>query len=663
MRNNKQKLLIISAIIVIGCLLYIPQMHGLGLYRDAWNYFYNLTVRGPEMLVKAFQADRPADGYLIAGLYKIFGTNINAYLIYCLCCRILSSVSIALTVSVIWEKSPKMAALAGILAAAFPGFLQQVDAITYIPHQTAMFCFMLSLWLTALSCDFRYKNLKVLLTIISALLSFINVMLMEYYVGMEIYRLGVIYLMNRGQAGKEKPQSFFRTLMVYLPYLLPVAGFVVWRGFFFHATRSGTDFMTEIITPFLTHPRHEIADLGVRILKNVWKLFAGSWTLPASGLINGLDMKDFLKAFIPSVIVLAVCILFLFLLHGKETDGSGSESDNSYLQWFWFGLIGGSVAILPLVVSGRDINFISSLDRFAWPGMFGAILFLFGLFGALQNRAVRNFLTISVLLLSFFVQWQNQTYYAGIWKNTLEYWQQLIWRVPSLQMGTTIVTAGSLLTEEDYEIFAPASMIYYPEVQDWAPVSAEVLSENTVRDIRLGEKIYRNVREIYTEKDYQQLFAISKPDAAACLHVINGESPVYSLRDYSKIPSIGSYSKLEQIILDPETPVDYPFFLTKEQDHDWCYYYEKMELALQQDDPQTAASLADEAFDKKLRAGDSVELIPVIEAYAQTGRVEDARLFADDLMKNDYMALMADEYFRTRLNDELYQELFVSAAE
>ena len=179
MRNNKQKLLIISAIIVIGCLLYIPQMHGLGLYRDAGNYFYNLTVRGPEMLVKAFQADRPADGYLIAGLYKIFGTNINAYLIYCLCCRILSSVFIALTVAVIWEKSPKMAALAGILAAAFPGFLQQVDAITYIPHQTAMFCFMLSLWLTALSCDFRYKNLKVLLTIISALLSFINVMLME----------------------------------------------------------------------------------------------------------------------------------------------------------------------------------------------------------------------------------------------------------------------------------------------------------------------------------------------------------------------------------------------------------------------------------------------------------------------------------------------------
>ena len=88
-----------------------------------------------------------------------------------------------------------------------------------------------------------------------------------------------------------------------------------------------------------------------------------------------------------------------------------------------------------------------------------------------------------------------------------------------------------------------------------------------------------------------------------------------------------------------------------------------MELALQQDDPQTAASLADEAFDKKLSAGDSIELIPVIEAYGKTGRVEDARPFADELMKNDYMAIMADEYFRTRLDDELYHELFISAAE
>lgn len=663
MSRTKQIMLIITAVIITGCLLYIPQMNGLGLYRDAWNYFYNLTVRGPEMLIKAFQADRPADGYLIAGLYGIFGTDVNVYKIYCLCCRILSSVFLALTLLVVWPKIPKMAAAAGILAVAFPGFLQQVDVITYIPHQTAMLCFMLSLWLTALGCEPRWRKWAVLFFFLSMLFSFANVMLMEYYVGMEIYRLGVIYLMNRERTGKGKSGVFFRSILLYIPFVLPVAGFVIWRAFFFHATRSGTDFMTEIITPFLTHPRHELADLGVRMLKNIWKLFVGAWTMPASALLNGLDMKAFLKVFVPAVIILAAGILFLFLLSGKKTKEDGSEPGHKFSQWFWFGFISGSVSILPLVISGRDINFTSSLDRFAWPGMLGAILFLTGLIGLLRNRIARGALMCTVLLISFLVQWQNQTNYADIWKTTQDYWQQLIWRAPSLQMGTTIVTAGSLLTEEDYEIFSPASMIYYPATTDWAPVSAEVLSENTVRDIRLGEKVYRNVREIYTEKDYQQLLAISKPDVNACLRVINGKNPVYSLRDYSRIPSIGSYSKTEQILLDSEMTVGYPFFLPKEQEHGWCYYFEKMELALQQDDPQSAAALADEAFERNLHAGDSVELIPVIEAYAKTGRMDDARNALEKLLSNDYMALMADKYFRTGLDGESYDALFARQEE
>ena len=663
MSRTKQIVLIIAAIIVVGCLLYIPQMKDLGLYRDDWNNFYNLAVRGPRMLIEAYKADRPADGYLIAGLYWIFGTKITAYMIWNLCCRILGSVFLALTLMKVWPGSFKFAGLAGLLAVAFPGFLQQVDGIAYVPHQTAMMCFMLSLWLTALGCSTRWRKWAVLFFFLSMLFSFANVMLMEYYVGMEIYRLGVIYLMNRERTGKGKSGVFFRSILLYFPFVLPVVGFVIWRAFFFHATRSGTDFMSEIITPFLTHPRHEIADLGVRMLKNIWKLFTGSWTMPASALLNGLDMKAFLKAFVPAVIILAAGILFLFLLGGKKTKEDASEPVCKFSQWFWSGLISGSVSILPLVISGRDINFTSSLDRFAWPGMLGAILFLTGLIGLLRNRIARGALICSVMLLSFLVQWQNQTNYADIWRSTQDYWQQLIWRAPSLQMGTTIVTAGSLLTEEDYEIFSPASMIYYPATTDWAPVSAEVLSENTVRDIHLGEKVYRNVREIYTEKDYQQLLAISKPDANACLRVINGEKPVYSLRDYSKIPSVGSYSKTEQILLDSETTVGYPFFLPKEQDHGWCYYFEKMELALQQDDPQSAAALADEAFKRNLRFGDSVELIPVIEAYAKTGRMNDARNTLEKLLSNDYMALMVDKYFRTGLDGDSYDALFAPQEE
>ena len=657
MHKTKNTLLIIAAIVIVGCLLYVPGLTKLGLYRDDWNNFYNLTVRGPETLIKAYGTDRPADGYLIAALFRLFGTDIKAYFIWNLCCRILGSVFFALSMLIIWPRTPKMAGLAGVLAVVFPGFLQQIDGIAYVPHQTAMLFFMISLWLTAMACEPTQKSWNVLFTFLSMIFSFAYMMLMEYYIGMEIYRLGLIYMMNREQAGRGKPRSLFQCLLSYIPYLIPMAGFLAWRIFFFQATRTGADVMTEIVNPFLTHPKHELADTGVRIIKSVWKLFAGVWTIPAYNLINGLDMKSFVKDLLFAVIIVAAAQLFLLLMHRRKTEESVLDADNESAQWLWYGLICGAIAILPLVISGHDINFTSSLDRFAWPGMIGAILFLTGLIGSFENRLLRNVLTIAAMLICVFVQVENQMKYIDIWKNTQDYWQQLIWRAPSLEAGTTIVTGGAILAEEDYEIFSPASMIYYPYVDSWAPVSAEILSENTARDIRMGEKDYRQVREIYTEKDYSQLLAVSKPDANACLRVIDGTNPIYSVRDYSKIPEIGSYSKTEQILTSPESAGIYPFFLGSEQEHGWCYYYEKMELALQMNDPDAAAALADEAAEKNLSFGDSVELIPVIEAYVLTGRADEAAAKAELMRQNDYMTHLALNYFSAKEDAELYNEV------
>ncbi len=657
MYKKRNTLLIIAAIIIVGCLLYIPGVMGLGFYRDAWNYFYNLKVRGPEMLIQAFNADRPADGYLIAGLYNLFGTNIKAYLIYDLIARILSSIFFSFTLLTVWPRRPKMAGLAGLLAVAFPGFLQQVDAITYLPHQTAMLSFMISLLLTVQAVKCRQRGLKILLTVFSMPFSFVYVMLMEYYVGMEIFRFGLIYVMGIKHPERGKLKYFWKSILLYIPYLLPIGGFLVWRLVFFKATRAGTDFVSEIVKPFLIHPKHEIADLGVRMIKNVWKLFAGPWTIPVHSLTNGLDMKVFVKTLIPSVVIFIIAIFFLFLIGHGKSDESYAENRAECFQALWYGLICGTVAILPLVISGRDINYSSSLDRFAWPGMIGTILFMVGLFGVLGDCILSNLLIMISIITAVFVQLQNQNVYIDLWKETKDYWQQMIWRVPSLEPGTTIVSSAKILTEEDYEIFCPASMIYYPYVNSWAPVSAEILSGNTVRDIQMGEKVYRKVREIYTEKDYQQLLAVSKPDANSCLRIIDGNNPIYSSRDWSKIPEIGAYSKTGQIILEPEEKSVYPYFLPEELDHNWCYYFEKMELALQMNDPETAAGLADEAAEKKFSAGDPVEMIPVIEAYVQTGRGDDALPFVELMQKDNFLNFEAIKYFEAKNDSGLYNEV------
>jgi hypothetical protein len=54
--------------------------------------------------------------------------------------------------------------------------------------------------------------------------------------------------------------------------------------------------------------------------------------------------------------------------------------------------------------------------------------------------------------------------------------------------------------------------------------------------------------------------------------------------------------------------------------HDWCYYFQKANLAHQRGDWQAVADLGDEAKAKGYTAQDANEWLPFIEGYARIGR-------------------------------------------
>ena len=76
--------------------------------------------------------------------------------------------------------------------------------------------------------------------------------------------------------------------------------------------------------------------------------------------------------------------------------------------------------------------------------------------------------------------------------------------------------------------------------------------------------------------------------------------------------------------VQPAIPPEHIF--GAEPDHDWCYYFEKAELAVQFGDWQEAAKLADQAMqiDKTFNRKAAPELLPFIKAYAYTGQWEQA---------------------------------------
>ena len=71
--------------------------------------------------------------------------------------------------------------------------------------------------------------------------------------------------------------------------------------------------------------------------------------------------------------------------------------------------------------------------------------------------------------------------------------------------------------------------------------------------------------------------------------------------------------------------VTIPSIFGLEPTHTWCYYFEKADLARQTDSWVQVAEIGDQAFAIPYYPDDMSEYLPFVEAYARTGRWEEAR--------------------------------------
>jgi hypothetical protein len=112
-----------------------------------------------------------------------------------------------------------------------------------------------------------------------------------------------------------------------------------------------------------------------------------------------------------------------------------------------------------------------------------------------------------------------------------------------------------------------------------------------------------------------------------CVKVVD---PVVDARLHQKpnyIAEMLPLSNLKLIQPDADPPARPPEnVLGPEPPHDWCYYFEKADLARQQGDWQTVVALGDQAFQlgQNFYEANIAELVPFIEGYAHQGQWQKA---------------------------------------
>jgi hypothetical protein len=248
-------------------------------------------------------------------------------------------------------------------------------------------------------------------------------------------------------------------------------------------------------------------------------------------------------------------------------------------------------------------------------------------FYALRSH-FRWIVSLVLVGMSVVTHYFSADYYRDYWDYNRELWWQLSWRAPMLKEETLIFVSMPFGFAEDYEIYSPANMIYYPN--DGIKVSAEILNTNTTVLIQQGKEDEGGYnRNVYIPKNYAKPLILTFPMEGSCLHVLDGrqvELPGYL--GNSDMPVVAHYSQIDQIDIEEAPAIVPQQIFGNELNHNWCYYYQKMNLARQAGDWHQVAHLADEALSLGFRPKDYSEWLPALQAYASIGETKKAKQVA-----------------------------------
>ena len=528
--------------------------------------------------------------------------------------RFLDTVVLFLILSLVWPKKWGVHILIASLVLIYPGFHQQMHAFNYQVQYISRLMLLLSIYASLLIFQTRKIWLQGLLVIVSFFFAQVGYGLLDYQIGMEGLRIGLFFGVALQQS---EPRKWWKFIFYSLIYLIGAGAFAYWRLFLFDSKRVTVD--AEVMLSGYN-------DLGTKLLENLrdfvvnfYRLAISSYFKPLSEFAKFVDTKDWILGIIISLVAAGIIafIMYRFLIPWVSRDNENGKKYSLLLILIGiFGIIGG---LAPIIFSGREISSGISTDRYSYPGSISACMMIVGLIWMLKSRWLRTGLVSLLVFISVLTQFTTNVIFGENGDQTRAVWWQMSWRAPQIQPATLLsgrIHLGFL--SEDYTLWAPANLIYYPENHD-ITITAEVLDNQTLPLFLIGNKVIAERRGIPFERDFANLLIFSKTENA-CLHVIDGEHPEYSKGDDSAILEVGKLSQPGRINVDStDEPKPREDLFGKESEHDWCYFYQKGQLARQERDWQLTAQWGNEALEEGYSPNDSMEWLVFLQAFAYTG--------------------------------------------
>jgi hypothetical protein len=645
MRSFKNSfLLAILGLLVISAAVDLPLVDKMGFSKDDWYLMYDGHVAGPQFFHEVFSIDRPARAYLQIPLYTFFGENVLLYHLSLFLFDFLSAAALFWLLDMLWPRRRIATFSMALLFLIYPGFLSQVTPIDFQAHILSLCLAMISIALTVKAILADRLSTKIILTIGSILSGLAYPLLMEHFIGLEVFRLMCIVLLLSREKGITLQNRLTSIARTWIPFLVAPFGFLFWHTFIFQNQRKATDVAAQVGQLF-TSPIYKGLWWLVTLFQSTFDVIFLAWGVPLYDMAFQLRLRDILIGLAIAISAALIAILIVKGLVQTDNDKNNLEPDWR-IEALWVGIISTVGGLLPIVVANRYTDF-GDYSRYTLDGMVGGVMIVVALIGFLSSRKIRIALLAILTGIAALKAYANSSNAAFDTEIIHNFWWQISWRVPQLKDGTTLVASypGSAI-EEDYFIWGPANLIYTPEKQTTDPinirVSAAILTPDIVLQIMTGHGEFISLRRGNSSvQDYSNVLVLTQATSDGCVRVMDGSQPELSNADAQNIMLIAAKSKISNVVLNTNFQSPPPVIFGNEPPHTWCYYYEKADLAAQQGDWKTVASLGEKALSLGFYPSDSVEWMPFLQAYVKLGEIDKLHPLISIINANSFLKMEA----------------------
>ncbi|MBN2047368.1 MAG: hypothetical protein JW750_05965, partial [Anaerolineaceae bacterium] len=580
-------------------------------------YFANES--SPQPMWDYYRFDRPFAGLYYWAAFQLIGTAPLIWHIASFLVRYLGLIGLYSAFHTVWRGERQSIQLIVLLLSVFPGFTQFPITLAYFRIYTAFTLFTWSLALTMRAFSSK-KKFAWAFSLLAVVLSLAQCLLVEYFVLLELLRLILICDHIHQQTPKPLRQILPSMLRIYLPYLAVLMLYFGYRFLFFETLIGVENANSAVIVEQITQGNlGALVDLVQISLQDMLAIVFQSYQVlfdPATIQAKGYIYLSFLVGLAVTILVYPAC------------RPQGAEDNHQPQKWMFIGaaclILGG----LPVWLMGRQSFVGLWSDRFILGPMVGAVLLIVGFINWVGKSSHRSVLVISILIgLSATFQIRNNVLYEQEWEQQRAFYWQLHWRAPALEPGTLVISPDLPLSHvSDYALGVAVNYLYAdenlaPQPDYWFINSSHLFGLTAAAALTPDRAVNDGIRSIAFESDLSQVIGVSaNSQAGRCLRLI--DEPYSLFTPFSEFEAIENrlyrLSKPEQWITRNERTLPTAIF-GKEPAHEWCYYFQKADLARQNGDWKTVLTLMDEAARLGYATKFGWESVPALMAYANTG--------------------------------------------